>query len=72
MWCTEAPLCCTGANHITVRIIHCSVSQTFMLADPFWLRKITKDPNILAHVNIACPENRYPKIKNVYLRTDFR
>jgi hypothetical protein len=37
----------------------------------FWLRKITTDPHIPAHVNTACPENRYPKIKNVYLRTDF-
>ena len=31
---------------------HSSVSQTCMLADPFWLRKITTDPHILAHVNI--------------------
>ena len=59
--CTESPLCCTAANHIIVRILKCSVSQTFLLSGPFWLRKITKDPHILAHVNIACPENRYPK-----------
>jgi hypothetical protein len=28
-----------------------SVSHTFLLADPFWLRKITTDQHILAHVN---------------------
>jgi len=44
----------------------------FCWRTPFWLRKITTDPPILAHENIACPENIYPKIKNVYLRTDFR
>jgi len=30
-----------------------SVSQMFLLADPFWLRKITMDPHLLAHVNIV-------------------
>jgi hypothetical protein len=40
-----------------------SVSQTFMLADLFWIRKITKDPNILTHVIIVCPKYRYPKSK---------
>ena len=29
-----------------------SVSQTILLADSFWLRNITTDPHILAHVNI--------------------
>jgi len=29
-----------------------SVSQAILLADPFWLRNITTDPHILAHVNI--------------------
>jgi hypothetical protein len=28
-----------------------SVSQTFLLAEPFWFRKITTDPHILAYVN---------------------
>jgi len=31
--------------------------------DPLLLRKITKDPHILAHVNIECPEDRYAKLK---------
>ena len=40
-----------------------SVSQNLLFADPFWLRKITTDPHILAHVNIQCPDDRYPKLK---------
>jgi hypothetical protein len=28
-------------------------SKTFLLADPFWLRKIITDPHILAQVNIV-------------------
>jgi hypothetical protein len=30
-----------------------SVSQTYLLADPFSLRKIAKDPHIPAHINIG-------------------
>jgi hypothetical protein len=33
-----------------------------LLADPFWLRKITTDPHILAHVNAECPDDKYPKL----------
>ena len=39
------------------------VSQMFFLADPFWIRKITMDPHILAHVNTGCPDDRYPNFK---------
>jgi hypothetical protein len=39
------------------------VSQTFLPADPFWLRKITTDPHILADVNTGCPGDRYLKLK---------
>jgi hypothetical protein len=70
--CIESPPYCAGANHIIARILHCSVSQKYLLADPFWLLKINKDPHILAHVNTECPKNRYPKIKNVYVTSDFR
>jgi hypothetical protein len=28
-----------------------SVSRTFLLSDPFWLREITMDPHILDQVN---------------------
>ena len=35
--------------------------RNFLLAKPLWLRKITTDPHILAHVNIECPDDRYPK-----------
>jgi hypothetical protein len=41
------------------RTLQGSVSQTFLLAEPFWLRKITTDPHILAYVNS-------------YLRNEFR
>jgi hypothetical protein len=40
-----------------------SISQTFLLSDPLWLRKITTDPHILADVNTECPDDRYPKLK---------
>jgi hypothetical protein len=40
-----------------------SASQTFLLADAFWLQKITTDPHILAHINIVCPDDRYLKLK---------
>jgi len=40
-----------------------SVSQTFLLADPFWLLKITKDPYVLTEVDIDCPDDTYPKQK---------
>ena len=44
-------------------LVSVSVSQTCLLVDPFWLRKITTDPQTLAHVNIDCPDDRYPKLK---------
>jgi hypothetical protein len=31
--------------------VHSSISQTVLLANHFWLRKITTDPHILAHLN---------------------
>ena len=34
-----------------------------MLVTPFWLRIITKDPDSLAHLNVQCPDDRYPKLK---------
>ena len=35
----------------------------FLFVDPFWLWKITMDPHILAHINVECPDFRYPKLK---------
>ena len=29
----------------------------------FWIRKITTDPHILAHVNIECADDRYTKLR---------
>jgi hypothetical protein len=34
-------------------ILYTSVSQTFLLVDPFRLRKITTDPHDLDHINIV-------------------
>jgi hypothetical protein len=31
--------------------------------DPFWLQKITTALHILAHVNMECQDDRYPKLK---------
>ena len=39
------------------------VSKSFVLADHFWLRKATTDSHILAHVNMECTEERFPKFK---------
>ena len=39
------------------------VSQNDLLADSFCLRKITTDPHILADVNIACSDDRYPTLE---------
>jgi hypothetical protein len=42
-----------------------------MLADPFWPRKITTDPHILAHVNMAVLV-KGSKSTKLCLGTDFR
>jgi len=52
-------------------VIWVSVDQTFLVAKPFWLRKITTVPHIFAHVNIDLPYDRYPKLK-ICIRIDFR
>jgi len=36
--------------------------QNCLLADAFWLLKITTDPYILAHVNRDCPDDKYRKL----------
>jgi hypothetical protein len=40
-----------------------TVSQMFLLVGPFWLRKITTDPDILAHADIEYLDDWYPKFK---------
>jgi hypothetical protein len=42
---------------------YASVSTVVLLAHLFGLQKITVDPHILAHLNIVCPEDKYPKLK---------
>jgi hypothetical protein len=44
-----------------------SVFHAFLLADTFWLGKITTDPPILAAVNLECPDDRCPKLK-IYIK----
>jgi hypothetical protein len=39
---------------------------TVLLADPFWLRKITTNSDILAHVNTECPDDRYQEL-NIFM-----
>ena len=69
--CSRAIDCLQSvAAFIKMCTIYSSVFQKFLLADPFWLRKITTDPHILAHVNSVRMIGT--KIKNVYLRTDCR
>ena len=34
--------------------------KIFSLRTPFWLRKITTEPHILAHINTGRPEDSYP------------
>ena len=35
----------------------------FARGPPFWLRKITTDPHILADVNTGCPDGRCSKLQ---------
>jgi hypothetical protein len=42
-------------------VLQASVAQTFLLANPYWLRKITTDPHILADVEYT--DDRYPKLQ---------
>jgi hypothetical protein len=49
--------------YLTCRSKQASASQIFLLMDSLWLRKITTDPHILPHVNVECPDDRYPKLK---------
>jgi len=54
-------------------MIECSVFPTFLFAGIFWLRKLTRDPHIFAHVSVYSVSGRKaPTITKVYLRTDFR
>jgi len=50
---------CPLHPNITVKTIE-QCFPNFQFAEPFWLRKITTDPHILADVNIVCPDDRYP------------
>jgi len=40
-----------------------SVSKLFLLSTPIWFRKLFMDPRILAHVDMAFPNDRCVKLK---------
>jgi len=62
-------------SYLTIRatcpacfILHYTITLTqsipkLLRKDPFWLRKITTDPKVLAHVNMECADDRYPKLR---------
>lgn len=52
-----------GRGKTGVETLQISVSQIVLPADHFRLRKITTDAHILAHMNVGCPDDRYPKLK---------
>ena len=58
---------CVSLHNLKNQKAQCSVSQTFLLTGPFWLKNTTTDPHILAHVWMTGIQ-----IKNLYLKTDFR
>jgi len=51
--------CESVAAIIKMCIVYSSVSRTFLLAGPFWLRKITTDPHVHVHINVQCPDDMY-------------
>ena len=68
--CFDPPLplptnLCEGDFLVSVYIalIWHSVSQTSCSRASIWLRKVTTDPHIRAHVNIICPDVWHPELK---------
>ena len=54
---------CQCSVRDTKHILQRSVPQTFFYSrTPFWFRKITTDPHIIAQVNIDCPDDMNPKL----------
>jgi len=37
--------------------------KSFLLPDPFWLRKIITDSHTLTHINMECSDDRYRRLK---------
>ena len=37
--------------------------EPWLFFGAFWLRKVTTDLRILAHVSIVCPDDRYQKLQ---------
>jgi hypothetical protein len=49
-----------------------SAFPNVLLANPFWFRKITTYPYILAHIHLERPNNKYPKLKFCISEVIFR
>ena len=57
---------------VYIALIWHSVPQTSCSRAAIWLRKITTDSHILAHVNISCPDDWHPELKmNKYSKSKF-
>jgi hypothetical protein len=54
-------ICVIYSVHIK-HLIQC-FTNFVLLVGPLWPRKITTDPHILAHVNMECPGDGYPKVE---------
>ena len=54
----------TRETNLSVLVYHIPVRfPIFCLVETSLIRKITAESHILAHVNIECPDDRYPKLK---------
>jgi len=68
---------CLPRQHLSAAVTTCNNAETVYVSKcwsgavfpkhvcsqaPFWLKKITMNFHILAHVNIQCPDDRYPKL----------
>lgn len=65
-----SPEICIKIPWLTIKVILSGLNQCFpkfLLADTLWLRKITTDAQVLADVNIACLDDRYTKLKKIYI-----
>jgi hypothetical protein len=51
----------TGENSQTAVVL-----KLFLFVEPLWLQKITKHPHKLAHINMDCPDDWYPKLKLIF------
>ena len=51
---------------VSLNMVQSSVSETILLADLFWFRKIITDHNVPSHVNVGCQDDMYLKL-NIFI-----